>query len=159
MIAPTAVEALNEWASSLQRKSFFAFTSACHYVAYIMMKTDYATTVKPIFHIYEVNSRLVARSYNVGHINAIRLFWKAHHVFDVRRTKRITKFDGLEPRHCEDMNGIVAPEIGPKSFGTFEKQAPGGRFSKDPVTYRARKVRLKTMIRLPWKPALIICFR
>ena len=36
---------------------------------------------------------------------------------------------------------------------------PGGRFSKDPVTYRARKVILKPMIRLPWKPALLICFR
>ena len=37
----------------------------------------------------------------------------------------IAKFDGLEPWRCEDMKGIVAPEIGPKSFGTFEKQAPG----------------------------------
>ena len=26
---------------------------------------------------------------------------------------------------------------------------PGGRFSKDPVTYRARKAILETMIRLP----------
>ena len=36
---------------------------------------------------------------------------------------------------------------------------PGGRFSKDPVTYRARKAILETMIRLPWKAALLICFR
>ena len=36
---------------------------------------------------------------------------------------------------------------------------PRGRFSKDPVTYRARKVILKTMIHSPWKPALLICFR
>ena len=46
----------------------------------------------------------------------------------------------------------------PKSFGTFEKRAPGGRFSKDPVTYRARKALLETMIRLPWKAALLVCF-
>ena len=35
------------------------------------------------------------------------------------------KFEGLEPWHCEGIEGIVAPEIGPKSFGTFERQAPG----------------------------------
>ena len=44
---------------------------------------------------------------------------------NVRKTKRIAKFDGLEPRRCEDIRQIMAPEIGPKSFGTFEKQAPG----------------------------------
>ena len=37
---------------------------------------------------------------------------------------RIAKSDGLEPRRCEHINGIVAPEIGAKSFGTFEKHAP-----------------------------------
>ena len=47
------------------------------------------------------------------------------HVFNIRKTKRIAKFEGLEPRRCEDIMAIVAPEIGPKSFGTFEKQAPG----------------------------------
>ena len=46
-------------------------------------------------------------------------------MFNVRKTKRIAKFDSLEPRRCKDMKGIVAPEIGPKRFGTFEKQAPG----------------------------------
>ena len=30
----------------------------------------------------------------------------------------------LEPRRYEDIKGIVAPEIGPKSFGTYEKQIP-----------------------------------
>ena len=45
--------------------------------------------------------------------------------FNVRKTKRIAKFGGLEPRRCEDIKGIVAPEIGPKSFGTFEKQVTG----------------------------------
>ena len=47
------------------------------------------------------------------------------HVFNVRKTERIAKFGGLEPRRCEDIKGLVAPEIGPKSFGTFEKQATG----------------------------------
>ena len=46
------------------------------------------------------------------------------HVFNVRQTKRTAKFDGLEPRRCEVIKGIVVPEISPKSFGTFEKQAP-----------------------------------
>lgn len=32
-------------------------------------------------------------------------------------------------------------------------------FSKDPATYRARKAILETMIRWPWKPALLLCFR
>ena len=48
-------------------------------------------------------------------------------------------FDGFEPRRCEDIKGIVAPEIGTKSFGTSEKQVPVGRFSKVPKTFRARK--------------------
>ena len=48
------------------------------------------------------------------------------HVFNTRKTwtKRITKFDGLEPRRCEDVKLIVAPEMEPKSYGTFEKQTP-----------------------------------
>jgi len=33
-------------------------------------------------------------------------------------------FDGLEHPCCEDIKAIVAPEIGPKCFGTFEKHAP-----------------------------------
>ena len=44
-------------------------------------------------------------------------------VSNVRKTKRTAKFDGFEHRRCEDMKGIVVPEIGLKSFGTFEKQA------------------------------------
>ena len=36
---------------------------------------------------------------------------------------------------------------------------PGDRFSKDLVTYRARKAIFETMIRLPWKAALLTCFR
>ena len=34
----------------------------------------------------------------------------------------IAKFDVLEPRGCEDIKEILAPDICPKSFGTFEKQ-------------------------------------
>ena len=45
----------------------------------------------------------------------------------LRKTKRITKFDGLEPRRCEDVKGIVAPGKGPKIFGTLERQAPDDR--------------------------------
>ena len=41
------------------------------------------------------------------------------------------KFDGSEPRRCEDIKGIVAPEIGPKSYETFEKQAPGECWSAE----------------------------
>ena len=44
---------------------------------------------------------------------------------NVRKTKRTANFDGLEPRRCENVKGIVDPETGPKSFETFEKQAPG----------------------------------
>jgi len=50
--------------------------------------------------------------------------------FIVRKTKRIAKFDGVEARRFEDIKGIVAPEIGPKSFGTFEKQGPVSRKSR-----------------------------
>ena len=38
-------------------------------------------------------------------------------------------------------------------------QSPGMRFSKDPKTSQARKAALETMIPLPWKAALLICFR
>ena len=34
-----------------------------------------------------------------------------------------------------------------------------GPFSKDPVTYRARKAILATMIRLSWQAALLMCSR
>ena len=46
------------------------------------------------------------------------------HVFNVRKTRRTAKFDSLEPWRFEIIKGIVVPEIGLKSFGTFEKQAP-----------------------------------
>ena len=47
------------------------------------------------------------------------------HAFNVRKTKRTAKFDGLAARRSEDIKGIVATEIGPKSFGTLVKQASG----------------------------------
>ena len=52
------------------------------------------------------------------------------HAFNIRKIKRIAKFEGLEPRRCEDIKGIVVPDIDPKSFGTFEKQAPGLQLEK-----------------------------
>ena len=35
------------------------------------------------------------------------------HVFSIRKTKSIAKFEGLEPRRWEDIKAIAAPEIGP----------------------------------------------
>ena len=49
------------------------------------------------------------------------------HVFNLGKSKRNAKFEGLEPPPCEHIKGIVAPEEGPKSLGTFEKQDPGPR--------------------------------
>lgn len=46
------------------------------------------------------------------------------HDFNIRKTKRTAKFDGLEPRPYEDTKEIVAPEIHAKSFGTLKKHAP-----------------------------------
>ena len=48
--------------------------------------------------------------------------------FYVRKFKRMAKFDRLESRRCEDIKRIVAPEIGPNCFATFENQAPGAEF-------------------------------
>ena len=71
------------------------------------------------------------------------------HVLKVRKAKRIAMFDGFEPRRCEDIKGIVTPEIGPNSFGTSEKQVPVGRFSKVPKTFRAfLKLRLAYSVEL-----------
>ena len=35
------------------------------------------------------------------------------HVFNIRKIKRIAKFECLEPRRCEGIKAIVAPVIGP----------------------------------------------
>ena len=39
----------------------------------------------------------------------------------------MAKFDGLKPRRCEDLKGIVAPEIGLKIVGTLEREALVGQ--------------------------------
>ena len=36
--------------------------------------------------------------------------------FNVRKTKRIARCDGSEPRCCEDIKGIVTPKMGPKKI-------------------------------------------
>ena len=33
------------------------------------------------------------------------------------------------PRRCQNMKEIVAPEMAPKSFGTFVKYAPGHKWN------------------------------
>ena len=74
-----------------------------------------------------------------------------------KKGKSNTKFDGLEPRRREDITGIVDPEIGLKSFGTFEKRALGARFSKVSKTFRIRKAIRKTPTRLFCKAGPLIC--
>ena len=41
-----------------------------------------------------------------------------------RKTKMTAKFRASERLRFEDTKRIMSPEIRPKSFGTFEKQAP-----------------------------------
>ena len=43
-------------------------------------------------------------------------------VFNVRKSKRIAKFEGLEPGRCEDIKGIVANEMGPKVSGLLRNR-------------------------------------
>ena len=47
------------------------------------------------------------------------------------KRKGIAKVMALKPRRCEDMKENVAPEIGPKSFETFEKHGPVSQTSRD----------------------------
>ena len=42
----------------------------------------------------------------------------------------MAKFRASRRLRFEDTKSIISPEIRPKSFGTFEKQAPGACFSK-----------------------------
>ena len=52
--------------------------------------------------------------------------------FNARKVNRVVKFDGSEHRRCEEIKGILAPEIGrPKSYGTFEKQNFLSRFVQE----------------------------
>ena len=46
-----------------------------------------------------------------------------------------------------------------KVLGTFEKRAPGARFSKVPKTFRVRKAIRKTPNRLFCKAGLFICYK
>ena len=46
--------------------------------------------------------------------------------------KTTAKFRASRSLRCADAKRIMSPEMGPKSFGTFEKQAPGASFSKVP---------------------------
>ena len=47
------------------------------------------------------------------------------HVVKGIKTKIMAKFCGSRRLRFEDTKRIMSPEIRPKSFGTFEKQAPG----------------------------------
>ena len=57
-------------------------------------------------------------------------------------SEKRAKFTGLEPRRCEDIKRLVAPEIGPKSFGAFEKQAPDKNRCSTTTNPRERLPRL-----------------
>ena len=71
--------------------------------------------------------------------------------------KITAKFRASKRLRFEDTKRIMSPEIRPKSFGTFEKQAPGVRFSKVPKTFRAGKAIRKTTTRSFCKADLFIC--
>ena len=45
------------------------------------------------------------------------------HVFNVRKTERIAKSDGLETRRCEHIKGIVPPEIDSKRAQDLNQKA------------------------------------
>ena len=66
------------------------------------------------------------------------------------------KFRASRRLRFEETKRIMSPEIRPKSFGTFEKQGPGARFSKVPRTFRARKAIRKTMTYLFRKAGLLV---
>ena len=55
-----------------------------------------------------------------------RLFRKAALLYVVKgmKMKTTAKFRALRRLRCTDTKRIISPEMGPKSFGTFEKQAP-----------------------------------
>ena len=72
------------------------------------------------------------------------------HICNVKETKRIAKFDGLEPRRCKDIKLIVVPEMGPKSFGLLlGRQTPALSF------FSASERELKTR---SFSPSIIFNF-
>ena len=79
------------------------------------------------------------------------------HVVKGIKTKIMAKFCGSRRLRFEDTKRIMSPEIRPKSFGTFEKQAPGARFSNVPRTFRARKAIRKITTCLFCKADLFTC--
>ena len=44
--------------------------------------------------------------------------------FKIRKGTLVAKFHSWKRRSFTDRQEIIAPEIGPESFGTFEKRAP-----------------------------------
>ena len=55
------------------------------------------------------------------------------------KMKITAKFRASRGLRFEDTKRIMSPEMSPKSFGTFEKQAPGARFSKVPKLFGPEK--------------------
>ena len=74
-----------------------------------------------------------------------------------RKIKITAKFRALRGLRFENTKRTMSPEMRPKSFGTFEKRAPGARFSKVPRTFRARKAIRETPTCLICKAGLFIC--
>ena len=51
---------------------------------------------------------------------------------------KTAKFRASRRLRCADTNGIMSPEISPKSFGTFEKQAPEDNFGSKVRLYKGQ---------------------
>ena len=73
------------------------------------------------------------------------------------------KMKKVKVSHCIVMQCPYASPRKARSWihrgAKIEFNYPEGRFLKAPVTYRARKAILETMIHFPWKVSLSICFR
>ena len=46
------------------------------------------------------------------------------HALNIRKIKRIAKFEGLELRRCEDIKGIVVPNISPERVSELLRNRP-----------------------------------
>ena len=71
-----------------------------------------------------------------------RLLWKADLLtcFQANKRKITVRFEDLNPLRSWDTKGIVTPENGPSSFGTFEKRAPGA-YNSNTTQRRLRRRR------------------
>ena len=58
----------------------------------------------------------------------------------VKEIKITAKFGASRRLRFEDSKRIMSPEIRPKRFGTFEKQAPGLRYSMAPLDVGTTKI-------------------